>query len=76
MKEYYKEKLIEYKNHLFTIGEYEMATELRNLEILQFIDSTWIFWNEENFLSEIRKFCEIYKQDWILRDLKIDLISR
>lgn len=76
MKEYYKEKLIDYKNHFFTISEYEMATELRNLEILQFIDSTWIIWNEENFLSEIRKFCKIYKQDWILRDLKIDLISR
>jgi hypothetical protein len=34
MKEYYKEKLVEYKNHFFTIGEYELATELRNLEIL------------------------------------------
>jgi hypothetical protein len=76
MKEYYKEKLIEYKNHFFTIGEYEMATELRNLEILQFIDSNWIFWNKENFLTEVKKFCKIYKQEWILRDLKIDSISR
>jgi hypothetical protein len=76
MKEYYKEKLIEYKNHFFTIGEYGMATELRKLEVLQYLDSTWIVWKEENFLTEIKKFCKTYKQDWILRDLKIDSISR
>ena len=76
MKEYYKEKLIEYKNHFFTIGEYEMTTELRKLEVLQYLDSTWIVWKEENFLTEMKKFCKIYNQNWILRDLKIDSISR
>ena len=76
MKEYYKEKLIEYKNHFFTIGEYEMATELRKLEVLQYLDSTCIVWKEENFLTEMKKFCKIYNQNWILRDLKIDSISR
>ena len=76
MKEYYKEKLIEYKNHFFTIGEYGLAAELRKLEVLQYLDSTWIVWKEENFLTEMKKFCKIYNQEWILRDLKIDSISR
>jgi hypothetical protein len=53
-----------------------MATELRKLEVLQYLDSTWIIWKEENFLTEMKKFCKIYKQEWILRDLKIDSISR
>ncbi len=76
MKEYYKEKIIEYKNHFFTIGEYEIAADLRKLETLQYLDSVWIIWKEENFLLEMKKFCKKHKQEWILRDLKIDLISR
>ena len=76
IKNYYKEKLIEYRNHFLTIGEYQMASELIKLEVLQYLDSDWIDWKEENFLIEMKKFCKMYKQEWILRDLKIDSISR
>ena len=48
-KEYYRQKLIEYKNHFFTIGEYQLAAELRKLEVLQYLNSTWIVWKEKTF---------------------------
>jgi hypothetical protein len=75
MKEFYRDKVIEYKNHFFTMGEYEMAASLRNLEVILLSESVWIQWDEKNFLNEIRKFCDLNKQEWILRDLKIGLIG-